>query len=771
MTEGLDERPGDPLAGEPRELIDGYLGGTLDADGVAGFTAWLKADPAHVRAYVREASFSEDVTREVRAREERRAQNYPSARHVTVKDAPGARHAAARRRRSPWWVMGGLAAAAALLIALNGLMARQYPPVEAPIVARIAVADGTAMIRRGAFVLPAVGGTTLCADDQVVLSGSGWAEIGFGDGTSLTLTPGTDLQLIGDQQQKRFYLASGEVAVHAAKQPAELPLLIATADAEVTVVGTIFGLAVVAGGTRLTVSEGAVRMLDRATRIQQRVTAGGTAQAGPALAAMPSRLAPAKSPAPLVGIEMSAVGEEGPELAFVDAFRQAAPWRASGIGGELALTAERWVRALAPGQIAETVMCRRLGGRYPGGTWTCLYDGAGEVEFAGDAQAQSRANGRITVAVKPADAGIVLRVIATDPADPVRNIRMLMPGTELSHMVKPFHEQYLARWRGVAVLGAGDWTERYPGEASLGWEGRLRRGGPLPPGAGRPVEDTLDLASALGSDVWLQAPYQADDRFHESLADLVHGRLGRDQRVYLELGNDMWDGAWAAGRYAVAQANSAGIKPVEWYADRSLTMFALWRQRFSDDPRLVRVLSTVMGNPYFTEPMLAWKDAAKQIDVLAISAAIGGGIGHGWPAERLLALSRDEALAFLSAGIADVRQRLPAEVALARTLGLRLVAKHAGIALWPGEVQGQLTWRHYVHCDKFRHDPAVGPLLGEWLAIWQDVVGDVICLKVAMDQPRDADASPATLAPPEQLPQYQAVAPILQRQARAKRTP
>ena len=76
---------------------------------------------------------------------------------------------------------------------------------------------------------------------------------------------------------------------------------------------------------------------------------------------------------------------------------------------------------------------RDLEGHYPGGAYTCLYDGRGKIEFAGAATIRQKQPGRILVDVDPNEGGIILRIVETDPEDPIRHIRMIMPGFEQTY--------------------------------------------------------------------------------------------------------------------------------------------------------------------------------------------------------------------------------------------------------------------------------------------------------------------------------------------------
>src|SRR5262249_23548127 len=130
------------------------------------------------------------------------------------------------------------------------------------------------------------------------------------------------------------------------------------------------------------------------------------------------------------------------------------PW---GQGGPLDLDARGNVKSLKDGQFAETFFFVEFGDRYPAGTYTCLYDGKGDVDVAFDATVIERQPGRLKVLVKPNNGQATVRVLRTDPTDPVRNIRILTPGSENTYREQPFRPDFLARWKGFRVFRFMDW--------------------------------------------------------------------------------------------------------------------------------------------------------------------------------------------------------------------------------------------------------------------------------------------------------------------------
>ncbi len=64
-----------------------------------------------------------------------------------------------------------------------------------------------------------------------------------------------------------------------------------------------------------------------------------------------------------------------------------------------------------------------------------------------------------------------------------------------------------------------------------------------------PWEFIFDLAGRLQMDPWICIPHRATQDYVDQLATLIHNKLPAGRKVWLELGNEVWNGggAWAAG--------------------------------------------------------------------------------------------------------------------------------------------------------------------------------------------------------------------------------
>ncbi len=162
-----------------------------------------------------------------------------------------------------------------------------------------------------------------------------------------------------------------------------------------------------------------------------------------------------------MGINLTSVCYWSTENPFIDIFKQSQPWQPQrkgtgyGKGGPLDLDRNGWIRSLQPGQWADTLICRGYG-YYPAGKYVCLYNGEGRVEFGFDAKIKQRQEGRVVLTVTPSKSGILMKITATNPPNPVRNIRIIpfgirkhLPKTDLS----PRFPETMGRFQGDPVHG------------------------------------------------------------------------------------------------------------------------------------------------------------------------------------------------------------------------------------------------------------------------------------------------------------------------------
>ena len=453
--------------------------------------------------------------------------------------------------------------------------------------------------------------------------------------------------------------------------------------------------------------------------------------------------------APRLGTNLDAVVDWGTAMPFTDLFKTSRAWISGNAatwqwddGRPFDLDEHGWVRSLLPDQIARTIMLvddttMRVGS----GRWVVRYEGVGTIQYTGSASridAESTP-GRDVVRVNASSSGgLFLYVTATDPANHLRNIRVIPEPVDLAEQAgtpaPTFTPEFLARLEPYGVLRFMDWA-RTNNSALASWDER-----PLPSDArwsrevGVPIEVMVELANETGAEPWFCVPHLADDAFVSEMAMLVDAALASGRRVWIEHSNEVWNGIFAQAAYAQQQGLAQGLSTDAWQAGwfwhsrRSVEIFGRFTEAFAagakgGEPRpLCRVMGGFAVSPWGNEQALAFEDAHRSTDVLAIAPYFG----HEWGSNERIDETRQMSAEEL---VEALRQHSLPEaldfVAQNRTLcdgfGVGLVAYEGGHHIAAPQVPGGDPV-HAIFHDAAR-SAAMGDLYAEYLEGWAAATG------------------------------------------------
>ncbi len=330
---------------------------------------------------------------------------------------------------------------------------------------------------------------------------------------------------------------------------------------------------------------------------------------------------PKPNPAPLppptakskgfLGINLADVTYYTREWVFVDAMMQSRQWLPTRAGGSspwdsgetLKLNANGWP-ILRPGQAAHTLMYNDTQGAYPGGRYVCTYDGDGKVEIGSDAKVVSRRPGRLVLQVTPTNSGIYLRIDQSNPNNPVRNVKVWLPGFEGA--ASPFHPLFISRLKPFSVIRFMDW-QKTNGSDMVGWTDRpsasyYTQG----TGEGVSLEIMIALCNELGADPWFCMPHQANDRYVERFAAMVKSRLRPGLNVYVEWSNEVWNSQFSQHRWVKDRSDGRSLSDAFFlaWAQEADRDFEIWEDVFGRQRgRVIRVAASQKDNPWVTEQL------------------------------------------------------------------------------------------------------------------------------------------------------------------------
>ncbi len=466
-----------------------------------------------------------------------------------------------------------------------------------------------------------------------------------------------------------------------------------------------------------------------------------------------------------VGTNLTGVVDWSSEWPFVDAFRASRPWIAGSEtewddGREVLVDARGWPTEVLEGQVVRTlVMWTEDGTPFPDGRYTVLYEGNGtlEFEYAGTLDAAASTDGRLLVDVDHAgQPGVLINLTWTDPADPLRDLRVLMPGGsceadaftwcddatpcadgatclpfEQTWEAQPFHPDFLRDVEPYRVLRFMDWMDTNSSTWSS-WEDRPQLSDARWRDDGVPVEVMVQLANTVQADPWFTLPHLADDGLVQAFAEEVLATLDPHHTVWVERSNEVWNTLFDQADHAREQGMALGLSDDDyqaqlfWHSRRSVEIFELFEEVLGGTDRLVRVLAAQSANPWTGEQVLGFEDAWKHADALGIAPYFGGEWGGADRLAEVSALSVDELLALLETeSLPEALAEVEANRAVADTFGLALVAYEGGQHL-AGTGGAEDDEALNALFDAVNRDPTMGRLYGDYLQGWQDRGGDVM---------------------------------------------
>ena len=439
-----------------------------------------------------------------------------------------------------------------------------------------------------------------------------------------------------------------------------------------------------------------------------------------------------------VGVNLMGVHDWSTETPFADLFKSSRAWisqtkgAAWGEGPALELRADGYPARLAPDSWAETPTLTFDDAPLPQGEYVLVYQGQGEVEVGNGVPAKDATPGRLTFTPKPGAGKFSLRIKATDPADPVRDVRVFLPGqSEAKSLFNPRFTQFLRPFGTLRFMDWGatngnplqKWSER-PQLGDARWSGDK----------GAPIEAMVDLCNQTGSDMWITLPHGADDDYFRRAAELVKERLAPSSKIYVEYSNEVWNGAFKQAKYAAERGTQLGLSNdanearARFYAQRTVEMGRIWREVFGAEAakRLTVVAAAQAGNPNVARQILSWKDTAREVDALAIAPYFGNKIGDPKRQNEVSRWSVDQLLDELEQEVKgdNKTKSIEPHAQIAKQYGLKLLAYEGGqhlVARGNNEKQRELFFAA-------NRDPRMAQLYREHLDNWFAAGGDAYVL-------------------------------------------
>ena len=358
----------------------------------------------------------------------------------------------------------------------------------------------------------------------------------------------------------------------------------------------------------------------------------------------------------------------------------------------------------------------------------CRFDGNGTVDGIGMIGPVA-APGRLDFIWRHDMETAQLRLNATDPADPVRNIDCREANADPKLLFDPAFIETLTPYKVVRFL---DWQQAN-GNVAGNWAMRTMPGATIQSGAqGVAMEHMVTLANQAKINPWFVMPWNADALYMENFARYVHDHLDPSLTAYVEVGNEIWNMDFPAGKQARAEGlrDKLSANPDEArmrrYAVKAAAGFRIWSRVYADKPKqLVRVLAGQNAWPDLLRYALDYKDTAANIDALSTAVYFGQQLLENPPADTSdIGLLFPPLIASIDATFASARQLKQ----MADRYGLRYVAYEGGQHVsWYGPDRTLI--------GRINHDPRMGDAYRKFMRLWARDFGDTLMLFHSVSPP------------------------------------
>jgi len=418
---------------------------------------------------------------------------------------------------------------------------------------------------------------------------------------------------------------------------------------------------------------------------------------------------------------------------LVDVFKASAPW-ISGTpwapdqapvwndGRALDLDEHGWVRSLQPNQIARTTMLWGPLPIRPAGRYVVLYDGEGQLNYTSGATLVSSSPGRDVLEVV-STSGIELDIMATNPDNYIRNIRVIMPGGIYANdpytvIYNPdpnrddylsfedhynqivFHPDFLNSLRGYSTVRFMNWQHTNH-STQTSWSDRPQLSDAQWTYNGPPLEIMIDLANRVGFNPWFNIPHLADNNYAQQFATTLADQLNPQLTPYIEYSNEVWNTTFDQHTYARNQGLNLGLDTdgyqaaIKYYAQRSTEIFITFENTYGD--KFMAVISSKSSTGPEGQITLTAAQEAPGMPVLAIGGYFG--FEANWPqnCEQIAGMTIDQLLDYLETQSLPIAlQRTIDHAEAAQSLGIPLIVYEGGQHLTTNYCNGDQTKQHQI---------------------------------------------------------------------------
>jgi uncharacterized repeat protein (TIGR02543 family) len=327
---------------------------------------------------------------------------------------------------------------------------------------------------------------------------------------------------------------------------------------------------------------------------------------------------PNPAPQMTIGMNLGSIDDWATDWVFVDQFKMARTWLTrevnsynweSGKQNEIPLDANGWPTHLPfTASDGNQQYVHTIAPAYVSGTYTVIVDGAGQIQFKNAASATFNPAGgtnTYTITVPSGSQGptsLFIEIHQSSVSDPIRNLRVIMPGFQTTYQTQPFHPLYLERLQPFTALRFMDWGKTNASPL-VSWSDRTTANSfTQTRQQGAAIEYMAQLANTLGKNPWICIPHKADDNYVRQAARLLRDNVDQNLKIYVEYSNETWNGGFEQTTYVQDMGQALGLDPDRWTAGqkycslRSIQTWEIFIDEFGGNSRLIKVMATQSAN-------------------------------------------------------------------------------------------------------------------------------------------------------------------------------
>jgi hypothetical protein len=394
-----------------------------------------------------------------------------------------------------------------------------------------------------------------------------------------------------------------------------------------------------------------------------------------------------------------------------------------------------------------------------GEEFVCSYSGEGNVSIRGSARMIGQSQGRLRFMAiqnwqKPPS--IFFSIDSMNAAHPIRDVDCRE--ASMPHNLR-FAPTFISELKGYKVLRFMDWQNTNANQA-VAWGQRRKPTSSETDADGISIEDMMEVTNAVGADPWFSMPWNADAAYVEGFAKRVHDLLPPGRKVYVEVGNEVWNWSFSSTKQASREGQAKGLSAdagkarLFRYAERTVEVMRIWERVFADRKGLVRVAATQNTLPAQVRQVLGYKDTAAHIDAVATAPYFPVRMGREPEAADV-----DSVFRLLDARVDEALGKAKSNKAEAAAFGKRYIAYEGG-----QHVAGKGKGGDLALMQQVQRDPRMYGLYKKYLDGWKAQIGDVLCLLTSIARINEAGGwglREHTGAPLDESPKQRAVSEAL----------